>query len=338
MAFKQKLFSWANEVEGLKEEDPKLQILERKFSDKPGLTLGLANIHANVPDIEGNKNKIAKAARIFKQKGVNVAIFPEFCLAGYFWEDQKTCWPYMEQAIIEKHMDWVKGTLEGMLDNQFKMIIFNNIRRGWSKNKKFLNSTYMVNRSFDYMDDQYIYDKTMLPGIENTYTQSGKDDYVVVDTQWGKFGVSTCYDMCFSQLYQEYARNDGVDAVIEIASWRGPNDRDYPGMNVNTHNYYGYIWDLFAASRSASYQMWLLGCNAVGEHPISHARFWGGSGIWTPAGMKLVQASHQEDELLIVHNLDIVGEKKKERDEFDYGIDFRDIYKKIEGKRAFTRL
>ncbi len=344
--FRNKFPGWINEVQGAHDPDPtvpgsKIQVLDRSFSQdtsSKNLTIGFANIHANVPDIEGNKKKITDICKMFKKQKVNIAVFPEFCLAGYFWDDQKTCWPYMEQAVIENHLDWVKGTLEAMLDDTFKMIIFNNIRKGWAKGKKFLNSTYVVNKSFDYMDDKYIYDKTMLPGIEKTYTETGKDDYVLIDSQWGRFGLSTCYDMCFGQLYQEYARVDKVDAVIQIASWRGPSDREYPGMNIHTHEYYGYAWDLFAASRAATYQMWMLCCNAVGVHPISQAKFWGGGGMWSPAGMKLVQSSHSEEEIIIVRNIDIKGEKKKETDDFDYGLDFNKIYRPINAKRAHTRI
>jgi len=61
-------------------------IIERVFSqDEKNMTIGLANMKAIVPDIEANKDKMARAVEIFKSKGVNVAIFPEFTFSGYFW-------------------------------------------------------------------------------------------------------------------------------------------------------------------------------------------------------------------------------------------------------------
>ena len=72
------------------------QICEREFSnDNAKPSFGLANIQAHVPDIEANQARILEALRIFKEKRVNVAVFPEFCLSGYFWEDEKECWPYI---------------------------------------------------------------------------------------------------------------------------------------------------------------------------------------------------------------------------------------------------
>ena len=66
-------------------------IAERSYcDDESKLSVGLANIHAEVPDIEANKDKILRAASIFKERGVNIAIFPETgppsqCSSGPHW-------------------------------------------------------------------------------------------------------------------------------------------------------------------------------------------------------------------------------------------------------------
>ena len=55
------------------------RVTERWFSDDQSLiSIGIANIHAGVTDIEANKNKILHAMDIFKDKKVNLVIFPEF--------------------------------------------------------------------------------------------------------------------------------------------------------------------------------------------------------------------------------------------------------------------
>jgi len=315
------------------------KIRERDFA--PGenrLSIGIANIHAIVPGIEANKDKIVEATKVFKEKKVNMAIFPEFCLSGYFWENKKECWAYMDKAVIEEHQDWIEDTLFPMLDDDLHYIILNNIRRSPGGHRKYMNSTYVINKAFNYMTEEYIYDKIMLPGIESIYTRSGLDDRLVIDTKWGTFGFTTCYDYCFSQLLQEYSKIDKVDAVIEIAAWRGTGRRDYPNMNVYTDTYYGDLWDMFIASRSATNQIWTIACNAVGVHPISGVQFWGGSGLWTPSGIKIVQSSHFNEELLIVRNIDIKGERQIETDDFDYSLDFNKIYRRVKGKRSFTRM
>ena len=327
-------------------------IIERKISDNDSnISIGLANISAKVGDIEFNKNKIVEAAKLMKLKGANMCVFPEFCLAGYFWdttpqkgidnEEQvgnENCWRYMNEAIIENHLDWIEQELKPLLDDSLQFIIFNNIRKGKNNNKKYMNSTYIIHKDLNILDENNIYDKILLPGIEKVYTITGKDDRMVLDTKWGKFGFTSCYDACFVELMREYSQTDKIDAIIEIASWRGTAERDYPEVNVKTDTYYGNLWDMLMPAHAAINQVWVICCNAVGVHNISNARFWGGSGLWAPSGLKIIQASNSNDDLLILHNIDIKGQRDFEKDDFDYSIDFNKIYGLIKGKRCYTRI
>ena len=159
----------------------------------------------------------------------------------------------------------------------------------------------------------------------------------MLQTRHGRLGFTTCYDYLFNELLREYAMGEGVDAIVQVASWRGAGNRDYPGMNLRTDHYYGALWDFVMPANSATNQVWTIACNAVGRHGISGAAFWGGSGIWAPSGMCLIQASHVNEELVIVHNVDIEGATESEKDDFDYGFDFQQIYRPMEGGRTFTR-
>jgi predicted amidohydrolase len=105
-------------------------------------------------------------------------------------------------------------------------------------------------------------------------------------------------------------------------------------MNVRTDLYYGDLWDVVLAAASAQNQVWTIACNAVGRHEITGAAFWGGSGIWAPSGIKLVQASHFVDELLVVHNVDLKGARQFELADFDYEFDFRQVYRNMEDGSA----
>ncbi len=315
------------------------RVVERTYGDDTSHpSVGLANLHAVVPGIEENKAKIERACQVFKERGVTLAVFPEFCLSGYFWDDEEACWEYMEQAVTDRHIDWIDDRLRPLLDDRFRAIVLNNITRG--EGRKFLNRTFIVAEEFtDPLADEFSYDKVFLPGIEKTYTESGRDDRLIVNgrAENEKVGFTTCYDYLFNDLLREYAVVDGVDAIIEIASWRAAATRDYPGMNVRTDLYYGDLWDSVLAAASATNQVWTIACNAVGRHGVSGVAFWGGSGIWAPSGLKLIQASHFEEELLIVHNLDITGALRQEKDDFDYGFDFSEVYRPMEDGRGYTR-
>jgi predicted amidohydrolase len=313
-------------------------VVERTYSDDPSrLSIGLANINAHVPDVEANKDKVLRAAKIFKERGVNVGVFPEFCLSGYFWEDEQACREYMDSARTENHHDWIANELLPLFDDQFIGVILNNLTEG--PGGQYFNSTFPVARHLDYRHPDTIYNKVFLPGIEKTYTESGRDDRLVLDSRrgWGRFGFTTCYDYLFSDLLQEYTRGDKVDVIVQLASWRAAATRDYAGMNVRTDAYYGHLWDRVIAANSATNQVWTFACNAVGTHGVSGVVFWGGSGVWAPSGIRLVQASHFNEELLIVHNLDIKGARAAEHDDFDYAMDFEQIYRPLENSLGFTR-
>ena len=58
---------------------------------------------------------------------------------------------------------------------------------------------------------------------------------------------------------------------------------------------------------------------------IDGLNFCGCSGIWAPSGINQIKGSDIKEELIILHNVDIIGENMKERMEYDYTEDFRDI-------------
>ena len=165
-------------------------------TNEGGLTIGLSNIKNYVCEkddcsnsIEENKNKIIRVIDQFKKYNVNMILFPEFSLTGYFWNDDnndtshtrksegsKECWKYMNKGSLNKHKEWLQEDVKSKLDDVLQYIIFNTIRdnpataSGQGFNKKFLNSTYVIDKNFNCKDltaneDAHIYDKTFLPGI-----------------------------------------------------------------------------------------------------------------------------------------------------------------------------
>ncbi len=311
-------------------------IAERSYSDDESkLSVGLANIHAAVPDIAANQDKILRALAIFKERGVNLAVFPELCLSGYFWDAREDCLAYMREAATENHMEWIERELQPLIGDDLEAIVLNNLTAG-EQPDCFLNRTFVVGQDPGYLADESTYDKVFLPGIEKEYTESGRDDRLVLQTRHGRLGFTTCYDYLFNELLREYAMVEHVDAIVQVASWRAAGNRDYPGMNLRTDHYYGALWDYVMPANSATNQVWTIACNAVGRHGITGVPFWGGSGIWAPSGMCLIQASHVNEEIVIVHNVDVEGATESEKADFDYGFDFRQIYRPMEGA-SFTR-
>ncbi|MEJ7790262.1 MAG: carbon-nitrogen hydrolase family protein, partial [Thermoleophilaceae bacterium] len=185
--------------------DERFSIIERSYSDdEKGLSVGIANIHASVPDVQANKDTIVEVARIFAERGVNYAIFPEFCLSGYFWEDAERCREYMDSAVTDEHLGWIKSELEPLLGaDGLEGIVLNNLRH--APGGGYFNSSFVVDGAGNYLADESTYDKVFLPGIERDHTTSGRDDRLVLETRHGNLGFTSCYDYLFSALVREYA-------------------------------------------------------------------------------------------------------------------------------------
>ena len=312
------------------------QVVERTYCrDDHFPSIGLANIHATVPGVEENKEKILRALKVFREFGVNIVIFPEFALSGYFWEDERACRAYMDTALIENHVDWIKQELWPLCTQELRGIVLNNLTAG--PDNKYLNRTIFVSPEIaDPLDRDHAYDKIFIPGIEKIFTASGTDNRLVLRSPRLEttVGFTTCYDYLFVELLRRYAFDDQADAIVQIASWRGASSREYPLMNIHTDLYYGQLWDTVMSASSAQNQLWTIAVNAVGRHDISGATFWGGSGIWAPSGIRLLQASHFLEELLIVHNLDLRGARDFERADFDYEFDFREVHRSMKESNA----
>jgi predicted amidohydrolase len=318
-----------------------------------GLTIAIANIENHVcvqagcdASIEENKRKMVAVIDQLKKQHVNIILFPEFSLTGYFWSgDHEPVWAYMDKGVLNRHKAWLKNEVQSRLDDELKYIIFNSIRKNpktSGSKEKFLNSTYVIDKRFDCDDfsadeKTHIYDKTFLPGIEKDYTTTEKTDFLVIETQWGKFGFTTCYDMCFAQLYQEYDEVHKVNAIIQLASWRatgsGESGKRKYKLICNgalcdrlSENYWGFQWETMISDRAATNQVWMIGANAVGYQKRGNYQFWGGSGLWAPSGIKIAEASHTAEELIIFRNVPIRQQYTIERTNFNLKKDFDRVY------------
>ncbi|SDY78026.1 carbon-nitrogen hydrolase family protein [Tindallia californiensis] len=310
--------------------DLRKKVVERWFSeDTKCPTIMMANITTS-SNRERNMKKIEEIIQIAHEKKVNILILPELCISGYLWETEnpKIIRDHLRNCSNQEIQPWLDRIRDSLDDSGkgLEYVIFNNAR---PVNGDFYNSTYFLHPVGDCNELDRIYDKIFLTPIEVPYFRRGTDRRLILDTHWGKFGFLTCYDLCFMELPRKYAMVDEVDAIITVAAWRSQAIREYAMMNVRTDNYYGYLWNLMNSSKAAYNQVWSLGVNCVGSHEVNGSLFWGGSGVWAPSGLPLLQGSNMREELLIIHHLDIANYEEKHSLEFNYRMEFNNVYKEI---------
>ncbi len=315
-----------------------MRLVERDFSEKeecPSILLANLNLASNV---SANLSRMEEVVQIAHEKGANMVIFPELTVTGCVWNNHKRSgvMELFEEGENENIAPTIKRIRESLRsDGQgLEYVFYNNVRK---KNGVFYNSTFILSQNIDYRDEDYIYDKVFLPPIEQQYFHQGTDKRLTIDTKWGRFGFLICYDLCFVELSKNYAFRDHVNGIITMANWRSEALREYPRMNIMSDHYYGLLWDLMNASKAAYNQIWTISANMVGRHAVTGDYFWGGSGIWAPSGMRIVQASNITEELILVRNLDIKYQWLKERDDFNYQIDFARFYKQMKEAGSITK-
>jgi predicted amidohydrolase len=307
-----------------------MRLLERVFSDKeecPSILIANLNLAS---DVSTNLSRMEEVVQTAHEKGANIVIFPELTVTGYVWNENDG--HGVRELLEEGENDKIRPTIKRLHDSLcedgrgLEYIFYNNVRK---KEGDFYNSTFILSTKIDYRKEEYIYDKVFLPPLEQQYFQQGSERRLTINTKWGIFGFLICYDLCFVELARIYAFRDHVDAIVTMADWRSEAFREYPHMNIKRDHYYGFLWDLMNSSKAAYNQVWSLGANMVGRHAVTGDYFWGGSGIWAPSGMNIVQASNITEELILVRNVDIKGQRYKERDDFNYQIDFARFYAPI---------
>ena len=103
-------------------------------------------------------------------------------------------------------------------------------------------------------------------GESNRY--SAGDRAVVIDTPWGPFGLTICYDLRFPYLYRDMAKAGAVLAFIPSA------------FTVPTGKAH---WETLLRARAIENGMWIVAAAQVGSHADGR-RTWGHSLIISPWG------------------------------------------------------
>jgi len=301
-------------------------LIEKFYSkNSENISVGIANINSKTENLSENKKKIVQALNLFSKKNTNIVIFPEYCLSGYFWEPEAKCRPFMEEACLDNLKDWLDEIVRSYVNETLQYIVFNGLRKNKDKPGAFFNTSIILDRTCNYFDNDKTYKKAFLPGLEKRYITSGINYKLVIETVWGKLGFLTCYDICFPQLIQELADKSAVDALIVNAAWRKQGIREYNSLKMKDDSYYKTQWNIMLPALACHNQIWVMAANAVGPHSQEGLDYCGSSGIWAPSGINMIKGSDTKEELLILHNIDIIRETEAEKKEFSFIDDYRDI-------------
>jgi len=305
------------------------------FSDKDNCpTFMLANINPRF-DVGYNLSRIESIVQVAHEVGADILVLPELCISGYVWDadhkaevQEQLKASHNSQPDVRRVLDRVSAGLAPG-DGRLNMVFFGNVRVDSNHGETHAHdSTFVMAPGVDY--NSVFYDKIFLTPLEKLFFDRGSDERLVLDAGCGRMGVMMCYDLCFVEMGKLYAFYDEVDVMITTAAWRTEAVREYPLLNVRLDNYYQFIWRLMNSALAAHNQVWSIGANCVGVFEKTGGRFCGESGVWSPSGIPLVHASHEEEELIVIRNLEIKGHMRHQaKEDFDYSLDFDEVYRRI---------
>ncbi len=128
---------------------------------------------------------------------------------------------------------------------------------------------------------------------EKFYFTPGDLGYKVFETKYAKIGVLICWD----QWYPEAARITsllGAEILFypTAIGWSTTQD-----VSTNTEQY--DAWQTIQRSHAIANGVHVVSVNRVGIEQNGAMKFWGGSFISNPFGGLLVQASHDQEEVIV---------------------------------------
>jgi predicted amidohydrolase len=236
------------------------------------LSIALAQMSLNRAEPKTNSQKADNWVRKASDQGAEIVLLPELWASGF---DLKNCEIY--------------GTPihEGIFADMRSMAEKYNIVVGGSlierEDDAFYNTFVLYSASGELIAS---YRKVHLFAMleEDIYFQAG-NQLVLVESDWGKIGLATCYDLRFPELFRALAVK-GAGLILLVAEW--------PQRRV-AH------WQRLLQSRAIENQCFLAAVNKVGESQGEELS--GYSTVINPMGEYLAQGG--EDEELLLASIDL---------------------------------
>lgn len=229
-------------------------------------------------EIKENESKIARINRvesmIDKLKSQDLIVLPETWATGYFAFDR-----YVDESE-EINGEFVQRFSSKAKEVQSYLFAGSFIERN---NGKFYNTSVLFSPDGDLIGT---YRKIHLfrYGSQEGKILTRGNEITVVDTDFGKVGLSTCYDLRFPELYR--AQVDlGAELLLVTSAW--------PHARLEH-------WKIFNTARALENQCFLISSNCVGN---THGVHLGGhSQVVDPWG--IVMASGGDEETIVKTEID----------------------------------
>ena len=246
----------------------------------------IASIQLSIADNIPKNDMVDRALRMMGEcAGSDLILLPELWNIGFFAFDK-----YIEES---EPIDGYTATAIGSKARELGAWVFSGSFVE-SRNGKYYNTSILFDRTGKNIASYSKIHLFTYKSKEGEILTPGRE-LAVADTEFGKMGLSTCYDLRFPEMFR--MMNDmGAEFFLVTSGW------PFPRLEA---------WETFNRARAAENVCYLISCNSCG----SQAGFMalGHSKIVDPLGSVVADSDYRETIVRAEIDPDQV---KKIRDEF----------------------
>lgn len=176
------------------------------------INLAVVNFKTVWGDKSANLDKMVSFIKEGGEKSVDLMVFPETCLTGYVNDKE----PVREKKMHARLAETLNGEsvkVISELSKKFNMyVVFGASEKDENTNTVY-NSAIITTPSGEVKS----YRKIHLPFDEKEWATNG-DTPLLLETEWGKIGITICYDTyCFPELIRYY-RAKGARLLLNVTA------------------------------------------------------------------------------------------------------------------------
>ncbi|MFZ1399131.1 MAG: carbon-nitrogen family hydrolase [Candidatus Promineifilaceae bacterium] len=237
------------------------------------LTISLGQMNVRLGDPAANWQTVQAMTAEAKRRGSDLVVFPELWSTGYDLEHAASYATATDAGLFAQVAALAKAQQIGILGSCLSLL-----GEGQFGNTAVYFDEY--GRSLGQYSKLHLFRLMQ----EEQFLTAGEAP-TLVEAEWGKAGLTICYDLRFPELFRRYALA-GAQVVFVPAEW------PHPRLNH---------WRTLLRARAIENQMFVVACNRVGNSKGTD--FFGHSCILDPWGEAVIELG--EGEMLGTAEIDI---------------------------------
>ena len=239
--------------------------------------IGMGQFYPALGDVEKNFALLKKSIEKAQKRNVDLLVFPELCLTGYFLKDM------VPNSAVRADSPIIKELLKMSKEISLCLGLVEE-----SKEHMFYNSSFYLENG----KITHVHRKVYLPTYgmfdEQRYFSKG-NKIRAFDTKLGRFAILICEDMWHpSSPY--IAAQDGAEMIIVPAS--SPSR----GIGKKEKLEISRTWESINLTYARMLSQFICFVNRVGYE--DGVNFWGGSEIISPSGEKIARGKYFREEMI----------------------------------------